>query len=379
MVFTQDDNLFIRRFIPFFIICCANIVSIYYQNLKALLLMLGLFISLGLYLVATNIISTRKMNEPYYQEKCTIFNSSYEIPELSTIILTFIATSLIAPMFFNKSYNVYLIIFFLVIILSDGYFKWISKCMNEETTRKKLITLITGTAWGGVSAYYWFKILNDHYKKNHEKDKYLYYNKPLHGFALCSYQPDTACRTMFLKSLNYTFDLTTYTFYVTNDSSLNKISLDDFLDRELEIGDQELEFLKNIEDFYIGVNKFNIDAKNYGAIKSELIKLSNNEDIGSNDIVDISDNGVVNLDIYESISADINGVVAAVNTLNNSDPLDTVFDNMIQYHEKTFTLYYKKAGKSEQTLVKFPVDLSYNQNSDSYEDVSGALATIRDV
>ena len=111
MVFTQDDNLFIIRFIPFFIICCANIVSIYYQNLKALLLMLGLFISLGLYLVATNIISTRKMNEQYYQEKCTIFNSSYEIPELSTIILTFIATSLIAPMFFNKSYNVYLIIF----------------------------------------------------------------------------------------------------------------------------------------------------------------------------------------------------------------------------------------------------------------------------
>ena len=185
---------------------------------------------------------------------------------------------------------------------------------------------------------------------------------------------------MFLKSLNYTFDLTTYEFYVTNDSSLNKISLDDFLDRELEIGDQELEFLKTIQDFYIGDNKFNIDAKNYGAIKTTLKNLSKNVDNNTNDIVDISDNGVVNLYLYD------NDVAVLVDILRNDDDdlgshatLDDVFDKMIQDHEKTktFTLYYKTGtDESEQTLVKFPVDLSYNRDSDSYQDVVDALDEI---
>lgn len=368
--------------IPFIIICCVSIVSIYYQNLKALLLMFGLFISLGLYSIATNIISTVKSRYPFYKENCTLFNSSYEIPEASTLILTFITTSLITPMFFNKSYNFLLILFFFVIIINDIYFKWNSECIHEETVINKLITITGGSVWGGVSGYYWFKILNDHYKENHEKDKYLYYNIGMHGRALCNYPEESVCRTMFLKSLNYTFDLTTYTFYVTNDSSLNKISLDEFLDRELEIGDQELEFLKNIEDFYTDEtdeNKTNIDEKNYEAIKTTLIKLYKNDDV-SDDIVGISDNGVVNLDVYESISADINGVVAAVNyfrsdntDLDSTAELYDVFDKMIQTHRetKTFTLYYKKAGESnlEQTLVKFPVDLSYNQNSDSYNIV----------
>ena len=138
----------VAMFSPFLLVSFIALLSVYNQDLKALVLMFGLVM-----LVAVlKTIGLSILENELYKNYCTLFGI-IETPGTSTAVISFVLISLVLPMMFNKHYNVVLISVLFVLYFCDTFFRSIKyKCYEKTTT---LLATIVGLSFG---ALYFFSI-----------------------------------------------------------------------------------------------------------------------------------------------------------------------------------------------------------------------------
>lgn len=167
----------ISLFSPFLLVSFITILSIYNQDLKAIVLIFGLLI---LTIIFRTIGLEIDDNNDEYIDFCTMFNV-IEPPGLSTAIISFIFISFLLPMFFNKSINPFMITTLCLLYISDVYFRSIRyKCFSKLTA---ILSTLIGLSIGSL---YFFMI----YFMGEEYYNLLYFNISRHNRVQCQMQTE---------------------------------------------------------------------------------------------------------------------------------------------------------------------------------------------
>tara|TARA_Y100000748_G_C15499552_1_gene489498 strand:+ start:1245 stop:1916 length:672 start_codon:yes stop_codon:yes gene_type:complete len=161
-------------FSPFLLVSFMVLLSIYNQDLKAIVLVFGLIV-LTLIVKGTNFVNENNDDEDNYTAMCTLFNV-IEVPGISTAIISFIAMFLILPMIFNKQYNYFLITVMSILLTIDITFRTVKyNCYPKITS---VIAAIIGMA---CAAVYFFTI----YYMGEEYYNLLYFNVSKNNLVQC--------------------------------------------------------------------------------------------------------------------------------------------------------------------------------------------------
>ena len=129
--------------------------SLFNQNIKGLIYIAGILISLLLNVLFMNLIGSKKLDDESFS--CSVFDfpgiNSYNSPYPSTLILAFTLSYLILPMKYNKQMN-YAVLIFLLCLLG---FDVITKTQNKCTTSSGAIL---GALVGFLMGMLWYTIFH---------------------------------------------------------------------------------------------------------------------------------------------------------------------------------------------------------------------------
>ena len=166
----------ITLFSPFILICFIALLSIFNQDLKAVVLAFGLFILISVLKKIGNNITL----SDNYKDFCTMFGV-IETPGTSSAIISFIFIYMVLPMLFNEHYNFPLITIFFILYITDFAYRAVKyKCYNMSTI---LLSTVLGLSLGSL---YFFAI---YYFGEQHNDSYfnlLYFNVSRNNLVQCS-------------------------------------------------------------------------------------------------------------------------------------------------------------------------------------------------
>lgn len=173
----------ISLFAPFILISLIAFMSIFHQDLKALIMIVGLFIMLFI----LKQISFRQVQYNLVQQ-CTIFDTQ-DIPGTSSAIFAFIFTYFLLPMLYNSSFNYPLISVLIILYLLDIYYKFFKhKCYN-------MLYIIISTIIGlSISVSYFYII----YSLGEDYYNLLYFNVSKNNLVQCSRASTTEYKCSFI-------------------------------------------------------------------------------------------------------------------------------------------------------------------------------------
>ena len=124
--------------------------SLFNQNIKGLIYIAGLLLSLILNIVFMNLIGSNKFQDEAFS--CSVFEltpmMSYNSPYPSTLILAFTISYLILPMKYNKQMNYAVLIFLLCLLGFDVTTKIQNKCTTlPGAILGALVGFLMGAVW----------------------------------------------------------------------------------------------------------------------------------------------------------------------------------------------------------------------------------------
>jgi hypothetical protein len=169
----------ISLFSPFILISVYVFMSIYYQDLKAVILLSGIFFTIYILKQVTDDNSTNDDNQ--FLIYCSMFNT-LETPGTSTAIISFVFMYMLLPMIFNNEYNALVLVTIALLWVLDIYHKLFQyNCYN------KAIGLIATLIGLSCSSGYFFTI----YNLGEEYYNFLYFNVSKNNLVQCNKNTDT--------------------------------------------------------------------------------------------------------------------------------------------------------------------------------------------
>lgn len=136
---------------PFLIVFFLVAVSVFNQDIKGVIYVAGVLVSLFI-----NVILMNMVKSPVSEDRsttCELFNlpfgiSSYDVPYSNSVILAFTLAYLMLPMIEQSNVNYVLFGFFMFVFLVDGYTKVIDLCTKPlGVFLGGLVGLLLGTSW----------------------------------------------------------------------------------------------------------------------------------------------------------------------------------------------------------------------------------------
>jgi hypothetical protein len=134
----NSDNLLKTASIlsPIIVVLFMSITSLFNQNLKGLIYLAGLLITLTINLFLMNQLQVKDDVLP--GEVCNLidiplFGTEYNSPLASSVILIFTLFYLGIPMVINSNVNYFVIAFFMVLYGIDGFYKTSVKCARTSS------------------------------------------------------------------------------------------------------------------------------------------------------------------------------------------------------------------------------------------------------
>lgn len=148
-------------FSPFLLVSFIAMLSVYNQDLKALVLIFGLV--LLIVILKTIGLSVDEDNNSEYLKFCTLFDV-IETPGSSSAVIAFIFMSMFLPMMFNKHYNGILITILFVLYGSDAFYRAFKyKCYGELSISTTLLSTLIGLSCGALYFFGIYFLGEDYY------------------------------------------------------------------------------------------------------------------------------------------------------------------------------------------------------------------------
>lgn len=166
-------------FSPFILVSLFVFMSIFYQDLKAVIMLSGIFFML---FVLNTIIGNINTNDSsQYIMYCTMFDT-LETPGTSTAIISFIFMYMLMPMIYNNQYNPLMLIALLLLWILDIYNKLFQfSCFQKSFG---IIATLIGASIG-VAFFLTIYSLGENYYN------FLYFNISKNNLVQCSKNTDT--------------------------------------------------------------------------------------------------------------------------------------------------------------------------------------------
>lgn len=142
---------FLSLISPFLIVFFMVVISIFNQDIKGVIYISGILISLFINVILMNMIKNPVNNER--STTCELFElpfgiSSYDIPYSNSVIIAFTLAYLMLPMIEQDDINYVLFGFLMFVFLMDGYTKVIDMCTKPlGVFLGGLVGLLLGTSW----------------------------------------------------------------------------------------------------------------------------------------------------------------------------------------------------------------------------------------
>ena len=169
----------ISLFSPFILISVYVFMSIYYQDLKAVILLSGIFFTIYILKQVTEGNITNDDNQ--YIIYCSMFNT-LETPGTSTAVISFIFMYMLLPMIYNNEYNALVLVTISLLWILDIFHKLFQyNCYNKSIG---IIATLIGLS---CSSGYFFTI----YNLGEEYYNFLYFNVSKNNLVQCNKNDDT--------------------------------------------------------------------------------------------------------------------------------------------------------------------------------------------
>lgn len=169
----------IAFFSPFLIICFLALMSAFNQDIKALILIIGIIFMSVIHKEINQYIPIDK--DEKYRELCTLFNY-LDPPANSLAILSYIFIYLLLPMIYNRHFNPVIITAFTIFLGLEAWHKMvIYKCYNRLSVG---ISILIGLTFGSLMFHIIYAMGKDYYNL-------LYFNISKNNRVQCSRQNTT--------------------------------------------------------------------------------------------------------------------------------------------------------------------------------------------
>ena len=169
----------ISLFSPFILISVYVFMSIYYQDLKAVILLAGIFFTIYILKQVTEGNASNDDNQ--FVIYCSMFNT-LETPGTSTAVISFIFMYMLLPMIYNNEYNALVLVTISLLWILDIYHKLFQyNCYNKSIG---LIATLIGLS---CSSGYFFTI----YNLGEEYYNFLYFNVSKNNLVQCNKNNET--------------------------------------------------------------------------------------------------------------------------------------------------------------------------------------------
>ena len=146
-------------FSPFLLVSFIALLSVYNQDLKALVLIFGII--LLIIILKTMGLSVEQNAD--YDTFCTMFNV-IETPGSSSAVIAFVFISMLLPMMFNKHYNGILITVLFLLYFSDAFYRAIKyKCYGSLSMSTTLLSTVIGLSFGALYFFAIYFLGEDYY------------------------------------------------------------------------------------------------------------------------------------------------------------------------------------------------------------------------
>lgn len=153
---------------PFFLTFFMVMLSVFDQNFKGFIYIVGIIFLFGINILLSNLYKDKIdiKNLPFHCNLFEITNlTQYSYPELSSMIISFTLIYLFLPMIFNNQMN-YVVLFTLIsMLVIDSYSKKSLNCSNYSKT-------LAGSGFGLIFGAIWYFIILFGFSK-----EYLYFNE----------------------------------------------------------------------------------------------------------------------------------------------------------------------------------------------------------
>ena len=150
--------------------------SIFNQDVKGIIFIMGAMMAMVVNVIAMNLIKQKRdENEAF---ACNIFDipfmTKYNSPSPSSVFISFSMVYILLPMIFNKNINIPVIIFFLSLLLIDSYSKVLKRCTN-------FLGAFMGIALGSILGALWYSLF-----KSSGNSALLYYDELKSNTSICN-------------------------------------------------------------------------------------------------------------------------------------------------------------------------------------------------
>ena len=146
-------------FSPFLLVSFIALLSVYNQDLKALVLIFGIIILI----IILKAMRLKVEESTDYNSFCTLFNV-IETPGSSSAVIAFIFMSMFLPMYFNKHYNMMLISVLFIMYFSDAFYRAIKyKCYGKLSMITTLLSSVIGISFGTLYFFAIYLLGEDYY------------------------------------------------------------------------------------------------------------------------------------------------------------------------------------------------------------------------
>jgi len=206
----------ISLFSPFILVSVYVFMSIFYQDLKAVILLSGIFFTIYILKQVTD--GNFNNDDNNFIIYCSIFNT-LETPGTSTAIISFIFMYMLLPMIYNNEYNALVLTSISLLWILDIYHK-----LFQYGCFDKSIAIIATLIGLSCSSGYFFTI----YNLGEEYYNFLYFNVSKNNLVQCNKNNETEYVCQYEDNdgnANGLQDLAVYEGTQTN--SINNAHVDD--------------------------------------------------------------------------------------------------------------------------------------------------------
>ena len=169
----------ISLFSPFILVSVYVFMSIFYQDLKAVILLSGIFFTIYILKQVTDGTSSGDDNQ--FIIYCSMFNT-LETPGTSTAIISFMFMYMLLPMIYNNEYNALVLTTIALLWILDIYHKLFQYACYDNS-----IALIATLIGLSCSSGYFFTI----YNLGEEYYNFLYFNVAKNNLVQCNKNDET--------------------------------------------------------------------------------------------------------------------------------------------------------------------------------------------
>ena len=169
----------ISLFSPFILVSVYVFMSIFYQDLKAVILLSGIFFTIYILKQVTEGSSSNDENQ--FIIYCSMFNT-LETPGTSTAVISFMFMYMLLPMIYNNEYNALVLTTISLLWILDIYHK-----LFQYGCFDKSIAIIATLIGLSCSSGYFFTI----YNLGEEYYNFLYFNVSKNNLVQCNKNDET--------------------------------------------------------------------------------------------------------------------------------------------------------------------------------------------